>query len=276
MERRNRLDFISWIRLSGKGGTILFCLFLIPAALFASRADVLAELIRSGNGIPASFFLTFVQDGMQTDTMRFLFPLLCALPYAFRFGEDLRCGVIRLILARSSRQAYLRRTIAYGTVAGGLLVTAGMILAIGISFPVFFLINRGHGQSWLPGVWETVLPALIRTGFLYFSSGCLWTAVGMLCSVFSASLPAACLSPFIAYYLLIILYERYFSYREIFYSEIFYSEIFYGEILYPKAWIQPGESWPLGGWSAGIWALELAVLISFLFLRAAERRLSRV
>lgn len=64
MERRNRLDFISWIRLSGKGGTILFCLFLIPAALFASQADVLAELIRGGKELPASFFLIFVQDGM--------------------------------------------------------------------------------------------------------------------------------------------------------------------------------------------------------------------
>lgn len=262
MERRNRLDFISWIRLSGKGGTILFCLFLIPAALFASQADVLAELIRGGKELPASFFLIFVQDGMQADTMKFLLPLLCALPYAFRFGEDLRCGVIRLILVRSSRQAYLRRTIVYGAIAGGLLVLAGMLLSIGISFPVLFLIHNAHNsQPWLPGEWTTVLPALIRTGLLYFSSGCLWTAVGMLCSVFSASLPAACLSPFIVYYLLIILYERYFSYTE---------------ILYPKAWISPGKGWPLGGWSALLWTAELTVLISLLFLRAAERRLSRV
>ena len=139
---------------------------------------------------------------------------------------------------------------------------AGMFLSIGISFPAFFLIHNAHNsQPWLPGEWTTVLPALIRTGLLYFSSGCLWTAVGMLCSVFSASLPAACLSPFIVYYLLIILYERYFSYTE---------------ILYPKAWINPGKGWPLGGWSALLWTAELTVLISLLFLRAAERRLSRV
>ena len=68
----------------------------------------------------------------------------------------------------------------------------------------------------------------------------------------------AYLSPFIGYYLLVILCERYFP-------------ALY--VLYPWEWLFPGEGWPLGALGAALWVGELLILVLALFVGAAGRRL---
>ena len=67
-------------------------------------------------------------------------------------------------------------------------------------------------------------------------------------------------TPFVFYYLLVILYERYFS------------DLF---IIYPKTWTDP-TAWPFGCWDAAIFLLEMTLIFAFLFAFRAGRRLQQL
>lgn len=64
-------------------------------------------------------------------------------------------------------------------------------------------------------------------------------------------------SPFVTYYLLVILCERYFT---------------DAYMLYPPNWINP-DVWPYGFWGAVIFLLELTLAFGILFVIRAGRRL---
>ena len=68
-------------------------------------------------------------------------------------------------------------------------------------------------------------------------------------------------SPFILYYVLIILNERYF-------------EDLY--VLYPKEWLFPSDAWVMGSFGVMLLLIELIAIVSFLFVITAKRRLVNV
>ena len=68
-------------------------------------------------------------------------------------------------------------------------------------------------------------------------------------------------SPFVVYYVLIILHERYFA------------DFF---VLYPKEWLAMSEPWVLQNLGVWIQLLMLCVFISLLFGMTAKRRLENV
>ena len=67
-------------------------------------------------------------------------------------------------------------------------------------------------------------------------------------------------SPFIVYYLLVILYERYFP---------------DAWLLYPKNWLAP-EIWPYGVGSAALFLMELTFLCGLVFYIRGKRRLEQL
>ena len=68
-------------------------------------------------------------------------------------------------------------------------------------------------------------------------------------------------SPFVLYYVLIILYERYF-------------DTLY--VLYPKEWTSPSPTWMWGNLGVVLLLLELIIIMSMIFSAAAKRRLSQI
>lgn len=83
----------------------------------------------------------------------------------------------------------------------------------------------------------------------------------MLVSSFTGSRYVAYLSPFIVYYLLIIMCERYFLGIR---------------VLYPKEWMNPGEWWPMGRLGVVVWLAELSGLIVLAFRAQGEKKLESV
>ncbi len=67
-------------------------------------------------------------------------------------------------------------------------------------------------------------------------------------------------SPFVIYYVLIILYERYFKIY----------------CLYPKEWLLPSEAWVMGSLGAVLLMAMLIAALAFTFSVFARRRLSYV
>ena len=91
----------------------------------------------------------------------------------------------------------------------------------------------------------------------------LWRAasVGMLFSNLTMSRYMAYASPFVIYYVLIILYERYFP-------------VVY--VLYPKEWLAPSSLWLYGNAGVLMIVAELTALAGLGAGLSAGRRLSNV
>lgn len=95
----------------------------------------------------------------------------------------------------------------------------------------------------------------------YFCVGALWAELGLLISTCLNHRLMAWLSPFIVYYLLIILCERYFPKCY---------------VMYPGEWIAPTMQWPLEQWSICLWLLFLTAILGYVFYRTGERALQNV
>ena len=138
--------------------------------------------------------------------------------------------------------------------SGGLVIVVGVLIAWGISALVLLPMEK---VAEAPSE-STVF--LLKTCVLLFLNGGLWAVLGMTMSTIMESKYIAYASPFIVYYLLVILYERYFP---------------NAWLLYPKNWLD-SEVWPYGIGSAALFLLELTFLCGLVFYIRAKRRLEQL
>ena len=130
----------------------------------------------------------------------------------------------------------------------------GILLAWGASALLFLPMEKVAEAS------SEASAILLKTCVLLFLNGGLWAVVGMTMSTIMESKYIAYASPFIVYYLLVILYERYFP---------------NAWLLYPKNWIDP-EIWPYEAGSAAEFLLELTLLCGLVFYIRGKRRLEKL
>ncbi len=110
---------------------------------------------------------------------------------------------------------------------------------------------------------ELVKPPILDVlghAVMFFLSGALWALLGLLLASVTGSKYVAYSSPFVIYYVLIILYERYFKIY----------------CLYPKEWLIPSDSWVLGSFGAILLMAMLIAVTAFTFSIFARRRLNYV
>ena len=112
-----------------------------------------------------------------------------------------------------------------------------------------------------PALIGKLIRELRQTLELMACSGALWSAVGLLLGTVTGSKYMAYASPFVLYYVLIILHERYLP------------DVF---ILYPKEWIAPSAHWQFGVTGVLLLVGELTVLAALGFFVAAGRRLRQL
>ncbi len=142
--------------------------------------------------------------------------------------------------------------------SGGLALVLGLLLGAGL----MSLLIMPKELALTAG--ETLKPWLTELTWIcvrYFASGAFWSLVGMTMAAATGSRYMAYASPFILYYVLIILCERYFTGLYLF---------------YPTEWVNPSGTWVGGNW--GILALlgELCLLFAGWFLLLGKRRLERL
>ncbi|WP_434310576.1 hypothetical protein [Hominifimenecus sp. rT4P-3] len=229
----------------------------VPLFLFLSQLDTLVKTFQSTDPQAYGNFLTFVEKGLQGNTMSFLMPILCALPFSASFSEDIRCGVIKSILPRTTRRAYLWGKIGACALSGGLVLAMGILLSSGLAWMILAPLEETAKEVRLqPQVLE-----LLQKTLLFFCSGAFWAVFGAFAATLTGSRYVAYTAPFIFYYLLIILYERYFPYVVLF---------------YPPSWLNPETGWFAGDFGVVLWVGELTAIVMAGFVLAAERRLERV
>ena len=242
--------------LTGNGFFVAAAGMTLVIALASLQSII--ELTRSIEPLPNDYHAQLVIAAFSSDWVTLAIPILCALPYTSSFVDDIKSGFIKQYLHRTDTASYVRGKLIACGLSGGLVLFIGIVLAYGLSALIFTPMELALGPT------ETAQPyfaqLLMKAATLFFS-GAFWSLVGFTFAALTMNRYMAYASPFILYYVLIILHERYF-------------EALY--VLYPKEWLEPSGFWVGGAWGVILLLMELIAIVSLSFAIAARRRLAHV
>ena len=238
-------------------GLLIGMMGVVLVVLLSSLQDMLTAF-RSEELLSYGFHDTLISNALISDAMALALPILCTLPYTASFIDDMKSGFIKSYLHRTTINGYLWGKSVACAISGGLVLALG-ILASYILCALTFLPMEA---TLVKGVEAPAyFGQLMGNILLFFVSGAFWSMVGLTFATLTNSKYMAYASPFVLYYVLIILYERYFD------------KLY---ILYPKEWINPSDAWMFGDIGVALLLLELSVIIGLGFAAAAKRRLSAI
>lgn len=236
---------VSWVRF-------VLLMMAMVLVVFFSCADSLICVARERGLLAYEYHTDLVLTALRSDSVAPFLPILAALPFAGSYVDDVKGKFARFILIRTSYLSYLFGRALVCFLSGGLVILSGALLAWASSALLFMPMERAVEAP------SESTAILLKTYVLLFLNGGLWAVMGMAISTLMESKYIAYVSPFILYYLLVILYERYFP------------KWF---LIYPREWMNPSDLWPLGFWGPAILMIELTFLCSLLFVFRAGRRL---
>lgn len=190
---------------------------------------------------------------LSSDIILFAVPILAAIPYTTAFTDDVKSGYLKPYLTRTSVSRYILGKGIGSAASGGLALIFGIVTALGIFFLVFSPFEV-YGEYAV----KSLLPDIVLRLFRFFFAGALWASVGLLASSLTQNVYLAYAAPFIFYYVLIILQERYF--RTTF-------------MLNPKNYLTMQGAWPLEGKSAALTLLMLVLILQLVFYMTAQTEL---
>ena len=228
--------------------------FSMAMLVFLSSMDTILKLFPVTSLQPNDYHTNFVISAIYSDTMVPFIPILAVLPFTANYIDDVKNKFVRFFLIRTDYTTYLISHILVCFLSGGLVIAAGTLLAWGASTLLFLPMEKAAEVS------SDSTALFLKICGLLFLNGGLWAIIGMTMSTIMESKYIAYASPFIVYYLLVILYERYFP---------------NAWLLYPKNWLDP-EVWPYGVGSAALFLLELTFLCGLVFYIRGKRRLEQL
>jgi hypothetical protein len=222
-----------------------------------SSLQNIIEAVRSGS-VNYGFHAQLISTALSSDWVTLALPILCTLPFTAAFVDDMKSGFIKQYLHRAGHREYIRGKLFACGLSGGLVLFLGIIVAYGLSALIFTPMELAlkEGQTAQP-----YFAQMLMTAATLFLSGAFWSLVGLTFAALTMSRYMAYASPFIFYYVLIILHERYFT------------SLY---VLYPKEWLFPSGVWPMGGFSVLLMLAVWTAAVSVAFAIAAERGLRDV
>jgi hypothetical protein len=161
-------------------------------------------------------------------------------------------------LPRSGVRQYIKGKLIACGLSGGLVLFCGIIMAYGLSALIFTPMELALEKD---AVAQPYFAQVLMIAATLFLSGAFWSLVGFTFASLTMSRYMAYASPFILYYVLIILHERYFD------------KLY---VLYPKEWLFPSDAWVLGSLGVILLLAILTAVISLSFVITAKRRLENV
>ena len=243
-------------RALGGRGFVMAVIGMAVVIMLSSLESAIA-FIEAGdlpNGCHALLFL----NALSSNTVTLALPIICALPFTSAFVDDIKSGFIKQYLHRSGIKAYLRGKLTACGLSGGFALVLGALGAYAILALVFTPLELTRASDEIA---QPYFANLLSVCAMLFFSGALWSLLGFTFAALTMSRYIAYASPFIIYYVLIILHERYF-------------EALY--VLYPKEWLFPTNAWALGRLGVLLFLIELTAIICLVFVIAAKRRLENV
>lgn len=228
-------------------GGVLLCL------LFASFSDLYDVFFSERQYRPMGFHEELLLKALSSDIILLVTPILAAIPYTSSFVDDEKTGFIKAYLPRTTVTRYVVGKELACALSGGLSLVVGIFAAYGL----FALLLLPH-ETLVDYYVEPRFGEIAFRALLFFLQGACWALVGMLLSSITENIYLAYAAPFILYYVLIILQERYF--RKAF-------------MLNPKNYLTLNGAWPLGGKSAVFLTAVILMILLLVFYIIAERKL---
>lgn len=233
---------------------------------------------KMAEGLQQGFTIQLVFTALSSDIVLMVLPILCALPFTTAFVDDFKSKYIREYLPRCGKQDYVRGKVFATTLSGGLTLFLGILLVL-VVFAILFLPMEAppevpelseYEQQMARMMGDTAQQAdtlaaqmnfaqLMQNAFVFFLCGCLWSLVGALMATLTMSRYMAYAAPFIFYYVLVILTQRYLK-------------DFY--VLDPQEWLRPANTWVGGTWGIALFVGEIMVIVAFIFAWMMRRRLN--
>ena len=230
----------------------------VACLLFLSSIEGILSAFRSETLLSNGYHAEFVMSALSSDAMTLALPIVAALPYTASFVDDVKSGFVKAYLPRTTTNGYIFGKLSACVLSGGVVLALGILAAYGISALLFTPMEAVPAEgAEAPAYFAELMGKVL----LFFCSGAFWSLVGLLFATLTGSKYMAYASPFVIYYVLIILYERYF-------------DTLY--VLYPKEWLMPSNRWYFGNLSVAVWVGELIVIASLCFYPAAKRRLKQI
>ncbi|HZJ56723.1 MAG TPA: hypothetical protein VFD89_00595 [Clostridia bacterium] len=221
--------------------------------LLASIAMMLAIAIGAGGkllfpkdigmGLDFDYHGQLIFTGLSSDIVLMVVPILCTLPYTAAFLDEYKSGFIKPYLMKCGKSAYIKGKILGAAVSGGLALAIGIV----VSYFITSLVYKPLGIADPTAV--SSINVLFKRALIFFFCGCLWASVGALLANITLSKYMAYGAPFVIYYVLVILSERYFH------------SIY---VINPEEWLAPKNPWVAGDW--GIMLLVILVNIIVMML----------
>ncbi len=238
-------------------GFIVGLFGMVIVVILSSLEDII-NVARSTEPLANGYHAEFVKTALSSAWVTLAIPILCALPFTSAFVDDMKSGFIKQYLHRAGYKQYIRSKLLACGLSGGSVLFLGILISYALSYLVFTPMELAlvKGQATQP-----YLAQILMIAATLFLSGAFWSLVGFTMSALTMNRYMAYASPFILYYVLIILHERYF-------------ENLY--VLYPREWLFPSEWWVMGSFGVILLLAELTAVVSLAFAVTARRRLANV
>lgn len=224
-------------------------------------------------GLEQGFVIQLVFSALSSKTVLLVLPILSAIPFTTAFLDDYKTRFFRQYLPRARKKNYVTAKVIVTAISGGLTLFLGIIVVLILFVVLFRPLEVPPEEPEETSAYETQvveseqtvdvtsqqnLVTLLSYAFVFFLCGCLWSLVGALLAVVTMSKYMAYASPFILYYLLVIISERYFK------------KLY---VLNPQEWMNPAAQWPGGIWGVALLVSELIIAVGFLYRTIMERKL---
>lgn len=242
--------------LTTRGFFIGVCLTPLVMLLGAGQGVLPVLLHGTGDGLMNGFHASLVMEGTASDVMLFAAPILCALPYTVSFVDDIKSGYIKGCLPRIGKESYVKGKAVACFLSGGFALFVGVWLAY-LLFALLFTPMELAPMPDMPS--QPMFLTVMGQACIFFLNGALWSLAGLCMSSVTMNRYMAFASPFIFYYVLVILQERYF--RDLY-------------VLNPKNWLTAVGNWPGGSWGLALFLLVWSLALCFVFYAVAHRRLA--
>lgn len=211
----------SEIKLSFCNMHFLFALAGVVMIIALTSLDGIISAFRTDTLLQYGYHDSLILSALSSDAMTLALPILCTLPYTTSFVDDVKSGFIKEYLPRTNSKSYLASKIIACAASGGAVLAIGVAFAYAMSALTFLPMEAALKPD---EVSTNYLSQIVGKVAISMFSGALWSVWGMTFAAMSNSRFMAYASPFVVYYVLIILHERYFP------------NFF---VLYPKEWLNP-------------------------------------
>jgi hypothetical protein len=207
--------------------------------------------------LPFGTHITMIMNAFKSDIVTFAVPIVCTLPYASSYVDDLKSGFIKQYLPRSGAVGYIGGKLIACGISGGLILFLGILASFVLSTLVYMPQEAvASGKETLPFLGE-----ILGNASMFFFAGMFWSLVGLCLAGATKSKYMAYAAPLVLCYMLIILYERYFN------------KVY---VFYPKEWLNPTDAWQLGGLSVAILLIMCSIAVAFAFALMAKKQLEKL